>query len=115
MKRIVVTIMCLVAASLAVSCSRHSDGSDSRLAVCEAVVRHMIVEQDKALCEAAPSFDLGACWLGYFQIAAASWPTLQAALGLPEGNICLGALAVGYPQFKYHRLPLRNEPQIVWH
>jgi hypothetical protein len=22
---------------------------------------------------------------------------------------------VGYPRYRYHRLPLRNEPPITWH
>jgi len=43
--------------SLHLSCSRHS-ADDSRLAICEAVVRHMIAEQDKALQKLASSFTL---------------------------------------------------------
>ncbi len=63
---------------------------------------------------AAPSLDLGACWLGYFQSAVATWPPLAEALELSEKEICLGALAIGIPKFSYHRLPLRNEPSIQW-
>ena len=64
---------------------------------------------------AAMSFDLGACWAGFFNAAATFWPPLQAELGLPEGNISFGAMMVGYPKFKYQRLPLRNEAKIMWH
>lgn len=63
---------------------------------------------------AAPSFGLGACWAGYFNAAAASWPPLQKALALPGDNISLGSMMVGYPKYKYHRLPPRKDPHIIW-
>lgn len=63
---------------------------------------------------AAPSFGLGACWAGYLNAAATSWTPLQEALELPEGNVSYGAMMVGYPKFKYYRLPLRNESKIIW-
>jgi nitroreductase len=63
---------------------------------------------------AAPSFDLGTCWAGYFNAAAISWPPMQKELGLPEGNISFGAMMMGYPKFKYQRLPLRNAAEITW-
>ncbi|MBW2603635.1 MAG: nitroreductase family protein [Deltaproteobacteria bacterium] len=63
---------------------------------------------------AASSFDLGACWAGYFNAAAALWPPMQQELGFPEGNVNFGAMMVGYPKFKYQRLPLRNVAEIIW-
>jgi nitroreductase/ferredoxin len=63
---------------------------------------------------AAPSFGLGACWAGYFNAAANFWPPMQEALDLPEEHVSFGAMMIGYPKFKYQRLPLRNEPQIIW-
>ena len=63
---------------------------------------------------AALSFDLGTCWAGYFNTAASLWPPMQQALGLAEGNINLGAMMVGYPKFKYQRMPLRNKASITW-
>jgi len=63
---------------------------------------------------AAPSFDLGTCWAGYFNTAAASWPPMQKELGFPLGNINFGAMMVGYPKFKYQRLPLRKDAEILW-
>ena len=63
---------------------------------------------------AASSFDLGACWAGYFNAAATFWPPLQQELGLPEGNINFGSMMVGYLKFKYQRLPLRNDAEIMW-
>jgi nitroreductase len=63
---------------------------------------------------AAPSFGLGACWAGHFNAAANSWPPMQEALGLPHKDISFGAMMVGYPKFKYQRLPLRKEAAITW-
>jgi nitroreductase/NAD-dependent dihydropyrimidine dehydrogenase PreA subunit len=63
---------------------------------------------------AAPAMDLGACWAGFFMMAAAQWPPLQEALALPEEHACCGALMVGYPKFDYHRLPTRKEATISW-
>jgi len=57
---------------------------------------------------------LGACWAGYFNAAANFWPPLQTALALPKDHVCFGAMMVGYPKFKYHRLPLRNDPRVTW-
>ena len=63
---------------------------------------------------AATAFDLGACWAGYFNAAANFWPPMAEALDFPEGHVSFGALMVGYPKFKYQRVPLRNEPKISW-
>jgi len=62
----------------------------------------------------APAFGLGACWAGYFNAAAASWPPLKSALSLPENHAGYGAMMVGYPRFAYHRLPARKEADISW-
>lgn len=63
---------------------------------------------------AAPSFGLGACWAGFVNAAATFWPPIKEFLGLPEGLSCIGAMMVGYPKYKYHRLPLRKEAKIDW-
>jgi nitroreductase/ferredoxin len=63
---------------------------------------------------AAPSLGLGTCWAGYFNAAATFYPPMMEALALPEGHQSFGAMMVGYPKFKYQRLPLRNEPSIAW-
>ncbi len=63
---------------------------------------------------AAPSFGLGTCWAGYVISAAIFWPPIHKALKLPEENLIYGAMMVGFPKFKYHRLPLRNEARITW-
>jgi nitroreductase/NAD-dependent dihydropyrimidine dehydrogenase PreA subunit len=63
---------------------------------------------------AATSMGLGCCWAGYFNVAATTFPPMMEALPLPEGHQCLGAMMVGYPRFKYYRLPLRKQPKIAW-
>ena len=63
---------------------------------------------------AAPTMGLGACWAGFFMMAAAQWPALQEMLALPGGNACCGALMVGYPKYDYHRLPTRKDAVISW-
>lgn len=63
---------------------------------------------------AAPSLSLGACWAGYFQMASTGWSPLAEALELPPGHLSLGSLIIGYPKYKYHRLPQRNKPVISW-
>ena len=63
---------------------------------------------------AAPSFGLGACWAGYLHMASLHAPALQAALALPAGHRLGGAMLVGEPRYRYHRLPQRREPEITW-
>jgi len=63
---------------------------------------------------AAPSFALGTCWAGFFMMAASHWPPLQQTISLPEGHACFGAMMIGYPKYKYQRLPLRKKPDIIW-
>jgi len=63
---------------------------------------------------AAYSHGLGACWAGYFNAAANYYGPMQDALSLPAGHQCFGAMMIGYPKNRYHRLPMRNEAKIVW-
>jgi nitroreductase/NAD-dependent dihydropyrimidine dehydrogenase PreA subunit len=62
----------------------------------------------------APALGLGACWAGYFMAAASAYPPMTQTLKLPQGHAVFGAVMVGYPKFRYHRLPLRKEPKITW-
>jgi len=63
---------------------------------------------------AAYSLGLGACWAGLFYFAAVAYPPMQEALRLPDGHQCLEAMMIGYPKHKLSRIPLRNEPKIIW-
>ena len=62
----------------------------------------------------ATSIGLGACWGGYFYKAINGHPPLFNALGLPNDHLAFGAIMVGYPKFKYQRIPIRNRPRVTW-
>ena len=62
----------------------------------------------------APTLGLGATWSGYFYKAYNVYPPLAEAVPVPRGRKVVGAMMVGRPKFKYHRLPLRNRPKIEW-
>ncbi len=63
---------------------------------------------------AARANGLGACWAGYVDVASHYWPPLQRELGLPADHASFGAMLVGYPKYKYYRIPLRREARIRW-
>jgi nitroreductase/NAD-dependent dihydropyrimidine dehydrogenase PreA subunit len=62
----------------------------------------------------AVGLGLGCCWAGYFMRAAGAYAPLMQALDLPPGHQCFGAMMAGHPKYRYHRLPLRNDPKITW-
>jgi nitroreductase/NAD-dependent dihydropyrimidine dehydrogenase PreA subunit len=57
---------------------------------------------------------LGTCFAGYLTAAANFHEPLAQALGLPHGHKCFGAVMLGYPQYKYTRIPTRNAPVVTW-
>jgi nitroreductase/Pyruvate/2-oxoacid:ferredoxin oxidoreductase delta subunit len=63
---------------------------------------------------AAYGMGLGACWAGYFQVAASAYKPLAEALALPENHQVHAALMVGYPKHRFSRIPLRNQPVVTW-
>jgi len=63
---------------------------------------------------AASGFGVGACWAGYVTLAAQLWPPVQEALALPEDHVLSYAMMIGYPKYKYQRIPIRKETDIVW-
>jgi len=62
----------------------------------------------------APALGLGATWSGYFYTAYNAYPPLAQAVPVPEGRKVVGAMMIGRPKFKYHRLPNRNLPLVEW-
>jgi nitroreductase len=62
----------------------------------------------------APPLGLGATWAGYVMTATSFYPPLKEALNLPEGHKCFGVMMIGYPKFKFVRMPLRNPPAVTW-
>lgn len=83
-------------------------GADNRMAPTSCTIALSYVEL------AATGLGLGSCWAGYFNAAANSYPPLRQALNLPGSQQCLGAMMVGVPRYRYHRLPTRNTPEITW-
>ena len=63
---------------------------------------------------AAHSLGVGACWAGYFEMAAVNYLPLRQSLKMPEGNKPYGAMMLGWPKYDYSRIPLRKEPDIQW-
>jgi nitroreductase/NAD-dependent dihydropyrimidine dehydrogenase PreA subunit len=62
---------------------------------------------------AAPSLGLGSCWGGFVTWCAMVWKPLMDKLNLPEGDALYGSMLLGYPMFKYQRIPKR-ESVIHW-
>ena len=62
----------------------------------------------------ATSLGLGACWAGYVYKTVNAYPVLFEALGLPADHLAFGAMMIGYPKFKYRRIPVRNRPRVTW-
>ena len=63
---------------------------------------------------ATTTMGMGACWAGYFNAAATTFPPMKEALDLPEEHQAFGSMMVGYPKYRYQRMPSRNEPKITW-
>jgi nitroreductase/NAD-dependent dihydropyrimidine dehydrogenase PreA subunit len=62
----------------------------------------------------ATSLGLGACWAGYVYKTVNAYPPLFEVLGLPADHLAFGAMMIGYPKFKYRRIPVRNRPRVAW-
>jgi len=63
---------------------------------------------------AAPSFGLGATWAGLMQAALLKSEALKKLAGLPRRHAHHYPMMLGYPKFKYHRLPERKSPVVHW-
>lgn len=62
----------------------------------------------------APSLGLGTCWAGLVYSALVNDPRVKDLLGLPEDTGHFYSMLLGYPKFKYQRLPPRRSPRIDW-
>jgi len=63
---------------------------------------------------AALPLGVGTCWAGLLRAAMLATPELVGTMGLPEGHTWFYPMMIGYPQFKYYRLPERKAPVIHW-
>lgn len=60
------------------------------------------------------SLGLGCCWAGFFQFAVNSFPAMIEAVALPADCASYGALMLGYPKYKYSRIPSRKIARIIY-
>jgi len=60
------------------------------------------------------ALDLGACFGGYFTTAINSDPNLKQKLGIPRELAAAATLMIGYPRFKYQRVPPRKAAKAKW-
>jgi nitroreductase/NAD-dependent dihydropyrimidine dehydrogenase PreA subunit len=63
---------------------------------------------------AAMSYGIGSFWTGFFMRAANNYTPLKAFLKLPENHAVFAGLALGYPKFKYHKIPNRQASKVTW-
>jgi len=63
---------------------------------------------------AAPSFGLGTCWAGLLYGAMRSHAPIREVLGLADKVPYYYPMMIGHPKIRYHRLPERKVPRIVW-
>jgi hypothetical protein len=61
---------------------------------------------------AAKAMGLGTCWNGILAMAVQDWKPLKEAMEL--SNNYFYPMVLGYPKLKYHRLPERKKPNIIW-
>jgi hypothetical protein len=47
-------------------------------------------------------------------MGANNLPELKAALGIPDGYVSCGSMLLGYPTYRYYRVPRRNPAQVAW-
>jgi ferredoxin len=62
----------------------------------------------------ASTMGLGGCWAGFFQAAVQFYPPMNEAIGLPPNHLSYECMMLGYPRYRYQRIPLRNTPKITW-
>lgn len=63
---------------------------------------------------AASAMGIGGCWAGFFMRAANNYAPLEAYLDLPGGHNVYAALMLGYPKFRYQRIPAREGEKVRW-
>ena len=62
----------------------------------------------------ATASGLGTCWLGLITRALKNSEPLKEVIGLPDSHAHFYTMVIGYPKFKYFRLPERKPATIVW-
>ena len=62
----------------------------------------------------AMSLNIGTCWVGFIMMATRNSTELDKVLNIPAGYKCTGAMMMGIPKYRYHRIPMRNKADISW-
>ncbi len=63
----------------------------------------------------ANALGLGSVWAGLIEMCAfKNYQPLLALFSIPEDKVFTGAVMVGYPQYKFHRLVDRNPLDVAW-
>jgi nitroreductase/NAD-dependent dihydropyrimidine dehydrogenase PreA subunit len=63
---------------------------------------------------AAMTQGLGTCWAGLLNRAMKNDPKIRNEMGIPDEKPFFYPMMVGYPKFRYYRLPERKPPRILW-
>jgi len=63
---------------------------------------------------AAHAHGIGACWAGFLMEVAEGCCAIRETLGIPEGHGVYAALMLGYPKYRYRRIPTRRIGDITW-
>lgn len=62
----------------------------------------------------AHDLGLGTCFNGLVVQSARHDGATRRFLGIPESDVCYGAMTVGWPAIQYHRVPPRRSPDVTW-
>ncbi|PZX20411.1 nitroreductase [Breznakibacter xylanolyticus] len=89
------------------------------LAICYTPTAHPVGSKDAVIATAhlelfLPSVGIGSCWAGFLMIAIEQMPLLKQRLGLTADHTVHAALMLGYPKYKYKRIPARDAAKVIW-
>ena len=106
-----------------VECWKNGDDKICRNAPCIIIAYGVkddpMVPQSCTICAeylelAAFGFGLGTCWAGYVNMAINMSEDVRKFIGLSSRAIAGAVMMVGYPKYRYNRIPLRNPAKVIW-
>ena len=62
----------------------------------------------------AETLGLGTCINRRFLVAVDRVPEIPRGLGVPTGHKIFGCVTVGFPKYKFNKLPSRKSPKVKW-
>jgi nitroreductase/NAD-dependent dihydropyrimidine dehydrogenase PreA subunit len=63
---------------------------------------------------AAFGLGFGACWAGYLNMAINMSEEVRKSAGLSSRATAGAVMMIGYPKYRYSRIPQRNSAKIIW-